>query len=101
MSVFVVYVDILTALCSMSITRARNLFFNAYYDPFNPELHLYIFKSDSTLHLDSSSTLWPKALLRAGSEAWATWFESVGDYREYIWQFWTMDIQQSNSWPPT
>jgi hypothetical protein len=85
----------------MSINRARNLFFHAYYDPFNPELHLDILKSDSTLHLHFSSTLWPKALLRVGSEAWAPWFGFVGDYREYIWQFWTKDIQPSNSWPPT
>lgn len=98
----VVCLDILTASCSLSITRARNLFFNAYYDPFNPELHLYIFKSDSLHHLESSSTLWPNALLHAGSEAWSTWFESLGDYyREYIGQFWTMDLQLNNSWPPT
>jgi len=87
------------SICRVAVTRARNLFFKAYYDPFNPELHLYIFKSDNSLHLprlDSSSTSWPRTLLSYGR---SSLFDFV-NIPSYMAQLWPMD-EQNKVWPPT
>ncbi|KDR75369.1 hypothetical protein GALMADRAFT_552311 [Galerina marginata CBS 339.88] len=96
-------------LYRIAINRARELFLNTYYDPFNPEVHLYVFNSDSSLYLrDSkiSGVSWYSLLQRffraAGEKTWYNWLHLIGDMPSYFWNIWNDDaIPQNMAWLPT
>lgn len=83
-----------TQLFSISINRAQELFLNTYYDPFNPELHLYIFKSDASLHVLRSegvrTTPW-SLLIR---HMWDRWIHFTGRDKGAV-------VQYDHAWTPT
>lgn len=86
-------------LFSISINRAQELFLNTYYDPFNPELHLYIFKSDASLHvLRSEGVRTPWSLLVR--HMWDRWIHFTGSI---VWQIWDKGavLQYDHTWTPT
>jgi len=70
----------------LSVNRARELFLNSYYDPFNPELHLYIFKYDTSLPLTDSSipdqTI-SEVFLQKGGKVWYDWLSFWGHIK--VW----------------
>lgn len=66
---------------SISINRAQELWLNRYYDPFNPELHLYIFKSDASIHV--------LGLEGARTSAWSSLVGRIWDGWIYLqFHFW-------------
>ena len=84
---------------SISINRAHELWMNRYYDPFNPELHVYIFKSDPSIHVLRSEgarmTAWSSLVghIRDG------WIHFTGNMQFRFWQTW--DNRYDNAWTPT
>ncbi|KAG6886267.1 hypothetical protein C0993_006677 [Termitomyces sp. T159_Od127] len=46
--VLIIQLSLVAAMYRISATRARELFLTTYYDPFYPDLHLYITKSDTS-----------------------------------------------------
>lgn len=91
--------------------RARNTFLTTYYDPFYPDLHLYVSKPD-TRHpmLSSSGTPWlsiPDTLRHEGWKAsteqiWDNVSIMISDWQRLIWEAWGDDGIGSNvAWPPT
>ena len=87
---------------SISINRAQELWLDRYYDPFNPELHLYIFKSDATLHVLRSegarTTVWSLV-----GHIWDGWIHFIGNVQFCFWQPWHKDavLQYDATWTPT
>jgi hypothetical protein len=72
---------------------------NRYYDPFNPELHVYILKSDPSIHVLRSEgarmTAWSSFVghIRDG------WINFTGNMQFRFWQTW--DNRYDNAWTPT
>jgi hypothetical protein len=77
---------------------------NRYYDPFNPELHLYIFNSDATLHVlrsegSRATTAWSSLV----GHIWDGWIYFIGNMPFRFWQTWDKGVvlQYDNTWTPT
>lgn len=88
----------------LSLDRARYLYLNNYYDPFHPELHLYVFKPDTSFrlsHMDTPSTSWSMVLLQSGTRVWHTSLHFFRDLQLYIGQLWSGGVQQTAVWAPT
>ena len=76
----------------MSINRAQELWLNRYYDPFNPELHLYIFKSDASMHVLRSEGSRTTAWFSLVRNFWDGWIYFIGDMQFRFWQAWESDM---------
>jgi len=87
----------------ISINRAQELWLNRYYDPFNPELHLYIFKSDTSMYVlrsqGSRTTAWSSLVGRI----WDGWIYFIGNMHFHFLQAWDKDavFRYDNSRTPT
>ena len=97
---------------SYSHIQARKLFLTTYYDPFNPELHLYLVRPNTSHRAIPLCPSWSvfsvfSSLQRAGlkgvaADAWASASCSVSAYVQSFW----FDISYApdtvpHSWPPT
>jgi hypothetical protein len=101
--------------CSISISRAKDIFLTTYYDPFYPDLHLYTVKPDT--HHDSTSfsasrtpwtflsmldTIQREGWRIAAAEIWGKLVVVVSGWQRQAWEAWGADDPvQSMSWPPT
>ncbi|KAI0331186.1 hypothetical protein GY45DRAFT_1345470 [Cubamyces sp. BRFM 1775] len=100
------------AMYRYSHVQARKIFLTTYYDPFNPELHLYLARPDTYPHTIPLCPSWSvssvfSSLQRAGlkgvaADAWASASCSVSAYVQSLW----FDINYvpdtvTRSWPPT
>ncbi|KAF7977750.1 hypothetical protein HWV62_2838 [Athelia sp. TMB] len=94
---------------SFSAARAKNMFLTTYYDPYYPELHLYVTNPD-TIRLSMNHTArWslssvPGTLYHGGfkavaSDAWRGLAMAVYDWQQSIWETW--GVPAPASWPPT
>ena len=79
---------------------AQELWLNRYYDPFNPELHLYISKSEHVLHSEGARTTSEPSFIR---HMWNMWIYFVESIQFYFWQAWGKGsvLQYHNTWTPT
>jgi len=93
----------------VSTARAKDIFLNTYYDPYYPELHLYVTKPDAFRLSMSHASRWsifsmPDTLRRGGwqtavSEAWNGLSMMVWDWQNQAWDNW--GAAETVSWPPT
>ncbi|PPQ89523.1 hypothetical protein CVT25_012195 [Psilocybe cyanescens] len=80
---------------------ANQRYLNSYYDPFNPELYLYVSKSDHSLYLlddDLSRTSWAsyaRTLFSGGRKTWYDWMRATREIQSYLWNIWTNDSTES------
>jgi serine/arginine repetitive matrix protein 2 len=96
--------------------RARDIFLTTYYDPFYPDLHLYITKPDALRHSVVSSLArapsWSLHSLRETlrRHGWNVVVKEildrlllvVSDWQRQAWEAWGFEDQLLKiSWPPT
>ncbi|KAH9485264.1 hypothetical protein JR316_0002171 [Psilocybe cubensis] len=80
---------------------ARQRYLNSYFDPFNPELYLYLSNSDHSLYLlddDLSRTSWTsyaRTLLIGGRTSWYNWLQVTRELPSYLWSMWASDPTES------
>ncbi|CAA7259228.1 unnamed protein product [Cyclocybe aegerita] len=91
----VVFMVVMYRLC---MNHARNFFMNSYYDPFNPELHLFVFKSDISY---LPAIPWPRLSVHRGGNLWHSGWHLIGDLQLYLGRIWSGGIQQGSVWTPT
>ena len=87
---------------SISINRAQEFWLNRYYDPFNPELHLYTSKFGMSPFLRSEgarTTAWSSLV----GKFWDMWIYFIGSVQFCFWQTWDKGavLQYDNAWTPT
>src|SRR5262245_14167061 len=101
---------------SVATIRARDIFLTTYYDPFYPDLHLYITKPDTLRHSIVASLArvpsWSLLTLRETLKrhGWKVVVKEVLDrfilvisyWQRLAWEAWGLEDQlQKISWPPT
>jgi len=104
-----VQVILIIIMYRVSTARARDIFLNTYYDPYYPELHLYVTKPDTFRLSISHATHWSifsiaDTIQRSGwkaaaSEAWNGLGMAVWDWQKQVWDTW--GAPETVSWPPT
>ena len=94
-----------TVAFSISVNRAQEFWLNRYYDPFNPELHLYVFKSDASIHVLRSEGARTTAWSSLVGHIWDGWIYLFGNMQFDFWQAWDSDkgpvLRYDNTWIPT
>ncbi|KAG5725898.1 hypothetical protein E4T56_gene5117 [Termitomyces sp. T112] len=106
----VVQLALVIAIYRISVTRAQDLFLTTYYDPFYPDLHLYITKPDTlqfSMH-DSSRASWdiiPYTFYLEGWKAstlqiWHNLSIMVSNWQQLLWEN-VGEGPPQISWPPT
>jgi hypothetical protein len=73
---------------SISINRAQELWLNRYYDPFNPELHLYIFESDASIYVLGSEGARTMAWSSLVGQIWDGWIYFIGSMQFHFCRTW-------------
>ena len=70
----------------MSINQAQEIWLNRYYDPFNPELQLYIFKSDASIYVLRSEGARTTVRISLVGNIWDGWIYFIGNILFRFWQ---------------
>ena len=89
------------AAFSTSINWAQELCLNRYYDPFNPELHLYVFNSQADTSIPVRTTA--LSSLPVVGDIWNGWIYFIRDMQLRFWEAWDKDadVRYDNVWTPT
>ncbi|KAF4603800.1 hypothetical protein EYR40_000971 [Pleurotus pulmonarius] len=119
----VAQVVLVLAMYRMSVNRAKDIFMTTYYDPFEPDLHLYAVRpeaydlsssssSSSSLSSLSSSSASPRTwsilaikdfvyargLGAALADVWGVCAEGLAVWQRRTWVLWGEDVPRK--WPP-
>lgn len=94
---------------SISTARAKDIFLSQYYDPYYPELHLYVTRPDPFRLSMAHTSHWsifsiPDTFHREGIkgvvlDAWNGVAMSAWDWQQSLWEAW--GTAEPVSWPPT
>ena len=92
-----------TVAFSIFINLAQELWLNRYYDPFNPELDIYIYKSDASMHVLRSEGARTTAWSSLVGHIWDGWIYFIGNMQFRFWQASDKGpiLRYSNAWTPT
>ncbi|KAH9945686.1 hypothetical protein B0H21DRAFT_744238 [Amylocystis lapponica] len=98
----------------ISVTRAKSMFLTTYYDPYYPDLYLYVDKPD-TLYTSiptsscrsayhTSDAIAPIGWTDLVADMWSQTMCSVSQWQNQQWAAWSANHPQRRgalSWPPT
>ncbi|KAF7428425.1 hypothetical protein PC9H_007649 [Pleurotus ostreatus] len=100
-------VILILAMYRVSLNRAKDIFTTTYYDPFEPDLHLYAIRPD-TYDLSSSPHTWSilaikdfvyrRGLKSAFAELWMICLDALATWQKRTWVLWGEDTP--SKWPP-
>ncbi|KAF8904385.1 hypothetical protein CPB84DRAFT_665725 [Gymnopilus junonius] len=88
----------------LAINLTKRHFLNTYYDPFNPDVHLYLFNSDSSRPFTDSdfSGSWYYLVIRyLGGKSWHGLLHFAKDIPSYFWNLWDDESVSGSVWLPT